>query len=75
MAEYVVYVHDDSDVTTITMTFEGELIRCKDCENWQTDWCTSTKSPDDHYCAMVDLVTGKDFFCKYCERRKIKDGE
>lgn len=45
-----------------------KVIRCKDCINWQTNWKSSTLF-DGHYCAMVDSVTRKYFYCAYAERK------
>ena len=43
-----------------------EIVRCKDCGNWNTDW---NPSGDGHYCGVIDLTTGDDFYCAYGERR------
>ena len=44
------------------------IVRCKDCENWQTDWNPSI--PDRHYCAVIDSMMKADDFCSYGERMK-----
>ena len=44
-----------------------EIIRCKDCENYQTDWETSY--PNRHYCAIMDSMMPEDGFCNHAERR------
>ena len=44
------------------------VVRCKDCENWQTDWNPSI--PDRHYCAVMDSMMKADAFCSYGERRE-----
>lgn len=46
---------------------EPEIIRCKDCKDYQTDWETSC--PNRHYCATVDLTMPEDGFCSFAERR------
>ena len=43
-----------------------EVIRCKDCDNWQTDWIASGGG---HYCGMIDLETDEGFYCGMAERR------
>ena len=43
-------------------------IRCKDCENFQTDW--KPQDSDGYYCAIMDRVMEEDGFCSYAERRK-----
>ena len=44
-----------------------EVIRCKDCDNWQTGW--KAWSDNGHYCGMIDGDTQPDFYCSYAERR------
>lgn len=46
-----------------------EVVRCKECENWDTDWITSTFRPNAHYCVVLDNVFDGDFFCACGERR------
>lgn len=47
-----------------------EVVRCKDCENWQIEWLTSCKDDNYHYCAVIDNTCEADFFCALGERRK-----
>ena len=47
---------------------QPEIIRCKDCENYQTDW--KPQDSDGHYCAVMDRVMEDDGFCSYAERRQ-----
>ena len=44
------------------------VVRCKNCEHWQTDWNPSI--PDRHYCAVMDSMMKADDFCSYGERRE-----
>lgn len=46
---------------------QPEIIRCKDCENLQTDWIPHL--PDRHYCGVMDSMMKEDDFCSYAERR------
>ena len=46
---------------------QPEVIRCKDCKDYQTDWETSY--PNRHYCATMDSFMPEDGFCNYAERR------
>lgn len=46
-----------------------EVVRCKDCENYQTDW-QPLSFDDGHYCAMVDTIMPYDGFCHMGERRE-----
>lgn len=57
----------DSPIVLIPSA-EPEIIRCKDCINWDTTW-TNDWSPDYHYCAMIDGVRKGDFYCADAERR------
>lgn len=47
---------------------QPEVIRCKDCKNWDTTW-TNDFAPNYHYCPMVDGVRKSDFYCANAERR------
>lgn len=49
-------------------TIEPEIVRCKDCANYDTDWTPETV-PDRHYCFVMDGMMPKDGFCNYAERR------
>lgn len=44
------------------------VVRCKDCEHWDTDWETGDE-PVTHFCAMVALRTRGDWFCADGERK------
>ncbi len=46
---------------------EPQIIRCKDCKNWDTTW-TNDFSPNYHYCPMVDGVRKEDWYCADAER-------
>ena len=41
---------------------QPEIIRCKDCEHWDTTWQTRF-GPDYHYCPMTDGIRKDDFYC------------
>lgn len=47
-----------------------EVVRCKDCENWDTHWTSSTFRPNAHYCCVLDNAFDGEFFCACGERRK-----
>lgn len=48
-----------------------EVVRCKDCVNWQIEWEPNhCEGKPHHYCGMVDQVTDQYFFCGYRERRE-----
>lgn len=46
----------------------SELIRCKDCANWDTEW-TPSSGDGSHYCPMIDLETNESFYCASSERK------
>ena len=56
-----------SDVIEQLPSAQPEIIRCKDCKDYQTDWETSY--PNRHYCATMDSTMPEDGFCSYAERR------
>lgn len=47
---------------------QPEIIRCKDCKNWDTTWANDF-APNYHYCPMVDGTRKSDFYCADAERR------
>ena len=47
---------------------QPEIVRCKDCANYDTDWTPETV-PDRHYCLVMDGMMPKDGFCNFAERR------
>lgn len=47
-----------------------EVVRCKDCEEWQDDWIPSCGDNRSHYCATMDSVMKPTDFCSYGERRE-----
>ena len=47
---------------------QAEIIRCKDCENWDTSW-QNDYAPNYHYCPLVDGTRRDDFYCADAERR------
>ena len=47
---------------------QPEIIRCKDCENWDTTW-QNDSAPNYHYCPMMDGSYSGDFYCAKAERR------
>lgn len=47
---------------------QPEIIRCKDCTNWDTTW-TNDWTPNYHYCPIIDGVRRDYFYCADAERR------
>ena len=48
---------------------QPEIIRCKDCEHWDTTW-QNDFAPNYHYCPMIDGVRKDNFYCADAERRE-----
>ena len=47
---------------------QPEIIRCKDCEYWDTSW-QNDYAPNYHYCPLTDTTHRDDFYCADAERR------
>ena len=43
-----------------------KVVRCKDCQNWQTEWETAGGH---HFCPMIGRGTDEQFYCADGERR------
>lgn len=46
-----------------------EVVRCRDCENWDTDWVPSHAGKGQYFCPILVQVTDADFYCG-CGKRK-----
>lgn len=49
---------------------EIEIVRCKDCEYWDTSWTEDSTG----FCGNVDGRTTPDFFCADGERKESEEG-
>ena len=47
---------------------QPEIIRCKDCEYWDTTW-QNDFAPNYHYCPLIDGTHRGEFYCAKAERR------
>ena len=47
---------------------QPEIIRCKDCTNWDTTW-TNDWTQNYHYGPIIDGVRKDEFYCADAERR------
>lgn len=56
-----VEIEDASDADVV------EIIRCKDCKNWDTTW--GDWGENYHYCPLSDGVRNGDWYCADAERR------
>ena len=73
IARWIGYIDEDMILRIQTglkkmPSAEPEIIRCKDCEHWDTSW-QNDYSPNYHYCPLVDGTRRDDFYCADAERR------
>ena len=48
-----------------------EVVRCKDCSNWQIEWIPTIGGEEGcHYCGTMDKSTEPIFYCGKGERRE-----
>lgn len=47
---------------------QPEIIRCKDCKNWDTTW-QNDWAKNYHYCPLIDGIRNGDWYCADAERR------
>lgn len=46
---------------------QPEIIRCKDCKNWDTTW-QNDWAKNYHYCPLIDGTRNGDWYCADAER-------
>lgn len=63
MGNYCTMMYPDS-----LPSAEPEIIRCKDCENWDTTW-QNDWAKNYHYCPLIDGTRNGDWYCADAERR------
>ena len=67
--EYIILLEENG----LFLHIENELIRCEDCESWQTDWKPKGCEHEDvHFCEVIGRVVCVDHYCGYAERKKDK---
>lgn len=49
-----------------------DIVRCKECRHWDTDWIPTGGDDDVHWCSWKDLVEYGDWFCADGERKEGK---
>lgn len=52
-----------------------EVVRCKDCENWDRHWISSLFFENVHYCAFIDGPCSAGFYCAAAIRRQVLGGD
>lgn len=45
------------------------VVRCKDCDNWETDWKPADAEDGEHFCLVFAHTSMPDDFCSRGERR------
>ena len=60
-------LRDAVDVA-ISALQQPEIIRCKDCKNWDTTW-QNDWAKNYHYCPLIDGTRNGDWYCADAERR------
>ena len=50
-----------------------EVVRCGECENWQSGWKPSAAKDGTHFCAIVGICTRADWYCADGERKDDGD--
>ena len=46
-----------------------EVVRCRECENWDTEWKPNHAEEGQYFCPILGQVTDTDFYCG-CGKRK-----
>lgn len=70
---YLGALHDIADDIKDFPTVDAvQVVRCKDCEDWDTEWkpVFGGNDSETHYCPMLDMTTVGDFFCSYGKRKE-----
>lgn len=45
------------------------LVRCQDCESWETSWKPQNAIEGEYWCSMCDIYSEADDFCSRGRRR------
>lgn len=46
-----------------------EVVRCRDCKNWEDSWQPESAEEGRHYCFMIDGFPEGNFYCADGERK------
>lgn len=46
-----------------------DIVHCKDCMYWDTDWTPTRADLGEHWCPMTDMIKPGDWFCADGERK------
>ena len=56
------YLNENEDVV--------EVVRCKNCKNWEDDWNPESVEKGRHFCCMIGRFPDGDFYCPDGERKE-----
>lgn len=66
--------HTEDDVTRLlSLAVDAvEVVRCKECDNWENDWEPIALDPQNpkYLCILCDIFTAGDWFCSRGQRRE-----
>lgn len=68
MKELIIVQTFDKDGFLTGYEVKGEIVRCKDCKNWDTTW-QNDWAKNYHYCPLIDGTRNGDWYCADGERR------
>ena len=52
-----------------------EVVRCKNCRNWDRLWISSMFSENVHYCTFLDTPCNGNFYCGAAVKRQVLGGD
>lgn len=70
----ITVAHAVSKIKEISAADVVEVVRCGECECWDTTWNPRAAKNGEHYCPSTDLYTTPDWFCAYGDRREVQNG-
>lgn len=47
-----------------------QVIRCKDCEYWDTSWKPTRAKEGEYWCSAHDIYMGAEDYCSMAERKE-----
>ena len=75
--EYIVRTNDrEKDIIKLcekeftTTVHVAELVRCNDCEFWDTSWKPTRTKEGEYWCSAHDIYMGAEDYCSKAERRE-----
>lgn len=50
-----------------------QVIRCKDCEYWDTSWKPTRAKEGEYWCSAHDIYMGAEDYCSQAERKSNEE--